>query len=330
MRRSSGREATITDVEGLLGALDVRLSAFAMCEIEDGCSLDCPPMPSVVIHYVLRGEGCIECEHGRIALRPGVMVVVPSHLAKRINGSGPVARTVAADDGCPLVEGMVRFRACRTGRADLILGCGAIDARVGDGAGLFDHLREPLVEEAQDSRLALLFTGILDELSHPAVGTKAMVEALMKQILVLLLRAHVKRRGPASPLYMPLMSPQLGRALAAIVDRPQDRHSVGSLAAVAGMSRTRFAHHFGAAYGRAPMAFVQAVRLKAAARMLQGSKLPVKAVAAAVGFASRSHFSRAFAAEFGIDPSAFRRSGGSPIRPLGDEPPGLDRAQSGR
>jgi hypothetical protein len=56
------------------------------------------------------------------------------------------------------------------------------------------------------------------------------------------------------------------------------------------------------------MDFVQAVRLRTAARLLQTSELPVKAVAAAVGYSSRSHFSRAFSGHFGVDPSAYRNS----------------------
>jgi transcriptional regulator GlxA family with amidase domain len=42
--------------------------------------------------------------------------------------------------------------------------------------------------------------------------------------------------------------------------------------------------------------------------MLAGSDLPVKSIAAAVGYASRSHFSRAFAARFGDDPSRYRHN----------------------
>jgi transcriptional regulator GlxA family with amidase domain len=60
------------------------------------------------------------------------------------------------------------------------------------------------------------------------------------------------------------------------------------------------------------MEFVQTVRLRIAARMLAGSDMPVKSIAAAVGYASRSHFSRAFAARFGNDPSRYRRDRESP------------------
>ena len=89
-------------------------------------------------------------------------------------------------------------------------------------------------------------------------------------------------------------------------EAPGRAHSLDSLACVAGMSRSRFVHHFSTAYGRTPMEFVQLVRLHAAAQMLRGSLLPVKTISASVGYASRSHFSQAFRAEFGSDPTAYR------------------------
>ena len=64
---------------------------------------------------------------------------------------------------------------------------------------------------------------------------------------------------------------------------------------------------FTTATGTAPQRYLQQVRLEEAAALLGSTALPIKAVAAAVGFLSRSHFSRAFAEAFGIDPSAYRR-----------------------
>jgi AraC-like DNA-binding protein len=297
-----------TGIDRFLELLDVRLDAFAMCEIENGCGLDCAPSDLVVVHYVLRGEGSIEWAGGSLPLKPGMIVVIPRHLAKQINGAGPAVRSVPAESACPLAEGIVRYRACRGGMADLVLGCASVEARVGDKIGLFDALREPLGEQSTDDKLSLLFGAILDELARPGLGTKSMVGAMMKQIMILLLRTHFDRLGPASPLGMPLLHPRLGRALLAILERPQEPHSLDSLAAAAGMSRSRFVYHFAAAYGQTPMGFVQSARLQAAARMLRTSDLPIKAVAAAVGYASRSHFSHAFRAEFGVDPSSFRAS----------------------
>lgn len=300
------------NVERFLDQLDVRLDAFGMCEIEEGFGLACAPMDGVVIHYVLAGEGAIVWDGGRIALRPGTIAVIPADLAKRIEGPGPLLHLLPADSACDLAPGLVAFRACPTGRADLVLACASVEARLGGGLRLFAHLRQPLAEGDGGSTLGLLFGAVLGELSRPGIGTKAMIEALMKQITIVLLRAHLERLGAASPLYMPLMHPRLGRAVMAILDRPQDSHSLESLAAEAGMSRSRFVHHFSATYGHTPMDFVQSVRLRAAAGMLRGTVLPVKAVAAAVGYSSRSHFSHAFRAEYGIDPTGFRAT--DPLR----------------
>ncbi|HYW17487.1 MAG TPA: hypothetical protein VE891_15220, partial [Allosphingosinicella sp.] len=55
--------------EKLLDFLDVSLEAFAMCEIDRNCGLACPPLDSLLVHFVLEGEGAIECEHGRYDLR---------------------------------------------------------------------------------------------------------------------------------------------------------------------------------------------------------------------------------------------------------------------
>ena len=297
--------------------LDVRLDAFAMCEIENGCSLACDACDKIVVHFVLRGSGAVSWSGGTVALEPGTIVVVPRRLAKQIAGAGPVIKTLSADAACPLSDGLVRYRACCGGTADLVLGCASVDAQVGEKLGLFDALRQPLVERSDGTKLPLLFSAILEELSSPGLGTRPMVGAMMKQITIILLRAHFARLGSASPLSMPLLHPRLGRALLAILEQPEGPHSLGSLAAAAGMSRSRFVHHFSAAYGRTPMEFVQLVRLQAAARMLRSSDLPVKAVAAAVGYASRSHFSHAFRTEYGVDPTAFRSdAAGRSAQPL--------------
>jgi AraC-like DNA-binding protein len=293
-------------IDSLIDLLDVQLEAFAMCEVENGFSLTCGPGEHIVVHYVLRGEGSITWDGGSVDLRPGNVVVVPPLLAKQINGAGPVVKTMAADASCPLAADMVRFRACTNGHADLVLGCASIKAKVRGGPDMFAHLREPFVERCDGDGTADLFGAILRELSHPGLGTRGFVGAMMKQIMILLLRAHFKRWGPASPIGMSMQHPRLARAFLLILEHPQRAHTLDSLAAAAGMSRSRFVHHFRTAYGRTPMEFVQLARLRAAAQMLRGSQLPVKAISSMVGYASRSHFSHAFRTEFGFDPTTFR------------------------
>lgn len=294
--------------ETLLDLLDVRLEAFAMCEIDRNCSLACPPLDSLLVHFVLEGEGAVECSYGRYELRRGRVLLVPRNLAKRIEGPAPILTIVDLDEACPLAPGLVKFRASAGGAPGMVLGCGSISVGVGGAPGLFDNLDRPLMEECEGGPLPLLFEAMAIELRRPGPGTKQMVEALMKQILVIVIRCHLARTAGDSPLDFMLINPQLARAVAAIAATPADSHSVDSLAALAGMSRSCFNRQFSASYGSSPMEFVQTVRLRVAARMLAGSDLPVKSIAAAVGYASRSHFSRAFTARFGDDPSRYRHS----------------------
>ena len=74
------------------------------------------------------------------------------------------------------------------------------------------------------------------------------------------------------------------------------------------MSRAKFAERFKEAFGRTAMAFLKELRLSRAARLLETTDLPVKSVAARVGFSSRSHFSRAFKAAMHLEPAAYRAS----------------------
>jgi transcriptional regulator GlxA family with amidase domain len=215
---------------------------------------------------------------------------------------------------------MVKFQTS-PGKGELVLGCASVSATIGSGFGLFDSLSEPLSADGTSASLLPIFRMMLEELSRPSVGTRAVVGALMKHVLIVVLREHLSRSGSGTPLFLPMLNPQLGKALTAIILRPHEPHRVEELARLAGMSRSRFAHHFARTYGRAPMDFVQSVRLAAARKLLRGSDLPIKSIAAAVGYASRSHFSRAFRAEFGVDPTRFRSTvdGGLKLEVRGDD-----------
>lgn len=291
-----------TNVDQLLDLIDVRVDAFAVCEIGKQFSLRCEPFDQVIVHFVLKGEGFLECEHGRFALAPGTVIIVPKRLRKRLSGCGPIEQVRNADAACPLEDGLVSFKAV-AGEADLLLGCAALTATLGGELPIFAHVNEPVLKRSGDPTLQALFTAMLEELRHPRLGTRAFVSALMKQVIILLTRSV---DGEAS-LRMPVLNARLAAAIAVVLQRPQDEHTVDSLAATVGMSRARFCHHFSSAYACSPKAFVQSARLASAARLLKGSDLPVKSVAASVGYASRSHFSRAFHHKYGLDPSAFRQ-----------------------
>jgi AraC-like DNA-binding protein len=112
-------------------------------------------------------------------------------------------------------------------------------------------------------------------------------------------------QGPLPWLQL-FQDPRLSRAVSTIFERPGHPFTLEELAAVSGMSRSAFAEHFMAAFDQSPMEFLKRVRLYRAARLLEVTNLPIKAVAKSVGYESRSYFSRAFRALHGRDPSEYR------------------------
>jgi AraC-like DNA-binding protein len=305
-------------IGAMLDKLVVTVDAVAVCDIENGCALRVEPLDQLMVHFVLKGEGSIETAAGTHAIHAGMIAIIPPGTPKIINAAGPIEKILDADKACPLSFGFLRFRAVGAGESgDLVLACASVSATLGQGLGVFDHLQQPLTEQVKDDVLSVAFGAMGSELSRPSAGSKPMVQALMTQTLLWVVRRHIARGGIRAPLYLSVTKPQLRRAFMVMTARPQDRHCLASLSRIAGMSRSRFTHHFAETYGTSPMSYLQGVRLRAAARLLQATEIPVKAVAGAVGFASRSYFSRAFAAQFGMDPSRYRDSTNDPFKYAG-------------
>jgi transcriptional regulator GlxA family with amidase domain len=83
--------------------------------------------------------------------------------------------------------------------------------------------------------------------------------------------------------------------------------SVPRLAARAGMSERNFARVFRAEAGMTPAEFVEKARIDEARRLMQGSDLPLKRLAADIGYANLDAFRRAFQRRLGVGPREFRK-----------------------
>lgn len=303
-------DLTDSSFDRLLDTFGMQVSAFAVCEIGRNFSLQCVPHDEIVIHFVLKGEGFLECNSGRFALGTGTVTIVPSGTRKRLSGVGPIRHLVPAGPACMLGDGIMRF-AATDDEPGLLLGCATLGAGGGGRAPLAGELDGPVVTRLRGPTVVGLFSAMLEEVRRPRAGTRAFLSATMQQLLIMFLREDFDRGGPlASSLPQ---DPRLRRAVAAVLCEPGAMHSLRTMAMAAAMSRSRFIEHFSAAYGCAPMAFVRSARLSSAARMLADSDLPIKSVAAATGYASRSQFSRAFRGKFGKNPSEFRSSARMPL-----------------
>lgn len=296
-------------LDRLVTTLDVRLHAFAVCEVEAGARLNFDAMDVVVVHYVLAGEGIVSAEGSSpLPFKAGSLLIVPPNVSQSLTGGSVAERDVNAAENCSLLEdGLLLFDAAEGKRGDLRVICGTITASLGSSFGVFDLIRAPVVDSLTDApAIRAAYQLLIAERAQPDYGTRALTEALMKQCLILLIRRQLKQGGPMAKLFALAHDTRLAEVVHDILTRPAASHSLLELARVAGMSRSGFAKAFSETFGETPMDFVLRTRLHHAAELLRISDLPVKAIAASTGFASRSHFSRAFKATFGVDPSAYR------------------------
>lgn len=118
---------------------------------------------------------------------------------------------------------------------------------------------------------------------------------------------------PVAP--RPGLDARIRRAEELIAADPGAPHTVRSLAEGVALSPSRFAHLFSRQLGQSPMRALREARLRHAARLLEGTDLPVERVAAASGFASPFHFNRVFRERYGMPPGAYRTKYGDPSGP---------------
>lgn len=162
----------------------------------------------------------------------------------------------------------------------------------------------PLSElRGAEALLELLF----DEAFARRCGRQAVVDRLFDVVLVLLLR-HLLDSGriQTGPL-AGLGHPQLAKALVALHDGPANPWTLESLAAQAGMSRSRFAEVFAQVVGLPPASYLASYRITLAQdALLRGDKLD--RIAQDVGYGSAAALSRAFTAVAGVSPREWRQA----------------------
>ena len=154
------------------------------------------------------------------------------------------------------------------------------------------------------------------ELLAQEVGMGAMITALLKQVLLTLLRRSLSSSDSWVERFSLFGDPQIARAFAGMTSRPGAPHSVQTLSQNAGLSRSVFMARFTAVFGRSPMVVLRQLRMRHAATLLKANRLTIDQVSHAAGYASRSSFFRAFKRVYGRDPSDYRTNADQPSKQL--------------
>ena len=195
----------------------------------------------------------------------------------------------------------------------VIILCGLLEVDSLTGGSPFDRLQAPVRLENSKAEIQGLFRQLFQELASPTLGTDAMLEALMKQCFIWLLR-EIQADAPQHPWLLSLEAPELQNALVAMTQNKGQRLNIEQLAECCHMSRTVFIERFKRAFGMPPQRFATEMRLRYAARLLHSTPLPTQRVAERCGYHSRSQFSAAFKKKFGDDPDTYRKKLRPPAR----------------
>jgi AraC-like DNA-binding protein len=304
--------ASRSDLGILMAMLEVDVIALTECLISRDWQLSFPASETTAIHYNLEGVGQMCVGTGpAIPLTQHTLVITPPRQPFRIDaaiGQGATSRAGVLEarwksDG---VSGRVKRISAGSNDPEVIMICGYFHASYGSSIDLFATLASPLVErfDATD-QLGCRLEAALAEFVDQRIGMQAMATALLKQVLITVLRRSLSS-GHLLQQFSILSDPQITRAFGQMAANPGALHSVTTLSETAGLSRSAFMARFAGAVGCSPMAALRKLRMRQASNLLTANVLSIEQIAHAVGYASRSSFSRAFRHAFGNDPEEYR------------------------
>lgn len=302
------------DLDRLIDTLMVEFVRLSECLVGEGYRLELGGIDAPGLHYNLSGTGrMIVGDREPIPLQPHTLVVLPANTLFRIEvppRRDPRATWRTVNGRLMASEpGAVRRYVANDGEPVIVLICGYFHASYGSSTDLFGALATPIVERFDERdqideklRMALM------ELVAQEIGSGAMSAALLKQVIVALLRRSLRSMDLWFERFAVLGDPQVARAFASMVANPGAPHSLQSLARTAILSRSAFMERFTRAVGRSPMVVLRDLRMRQAADQLRSSTFSIDEIVRHAGYASRSSFVRAFRKAYGEDPSSYRRS----------------------
>jgi AraC-like DNA-binding protein len=297
-----------TDLNNLMQALDIDVIALTEILVPHGHRVEMGMIDAPAIHYNLSGVGHTSINGGpKMPLRPHLLIIVPpsTPFTIEVDGGGPLK--VISRDCWTRQDGILRI-AMPSEQSALVQICGFFNASFGQSVRLFGELREPVIEQFEPAdKIDLKLREAMDELLQQEIGVGAMTAALLKQVVVSLVRRSLRSSQRWTERFSILADRQITRAFADMVARPGAAHSVQSLAHSAGLSRSAFMARFSDIFGRSPMVILRDLKMRQAAIDLTTTTMSIDVVAHNAGYDSRSSFVRAFRKAYDRDPSDYRK-----------------------
>ena len=161
-----------------------------------------------------------------------------------------------------------------------------------------------------DETITRLARAMVSEISAEQVGHAAMLDTLVRQIVIHLLRYHLTVRK-SDQIELSRAGPvdrRLRRAIEFMHDNFGREIAVEEIASAAYLSEYHFARLFKQISGVTPHVYLANLRLERARKLLAETTLPISEVASVVGYQSQSHFTKMFKSVTGVTPRVYRES----------------------
>ena len=161
-----------------------------------------------------------------------------------------------------------------------------------------------------DDPLMKIARAIAVEIRDEKVGRGAMLDVLVRQLVIHLLRSHMTVRKTAH-IELSRVGP-VDRRLRRAIEFMHDNYSrdliLEEIASAAYLSEYHFARLFKQTIGSTPHVYLANLRLERARKLLAETTLPISQIASQVGYQSQSHFTKMFKAVAGVTPRVYRES----------------------
>lgn len=301
-------------LDRVLSRLEVQARPFTICDVRAGWRIDFDPLDCTHAHIVVGGAGWFHSEGAKFTAEPHELLIVPAGHRYSVMGQAPANHVMKVAMSGAVAPGTIPIIRAGEGPPAVLTACGTLRAIHAGMLDLLANIPRAVVQRIPNADLLVAqLERMIPEMEHPRPGTRALIESVLKQWLILCLRIP----STADQLSLPwsttgMVGPALWRSFTRMAEAVDAPHRLDDLAGVAGMSRSAFVEHFARAFGKTPMAMLREMRLRRAADLLKDTALPVEAVARQVGYTSRSQFSHAFREFSGLDPKAYRAQSAPP------------------
>ncbi|MGK3996986.1 AraC family transcriptional regulator [Sorangium sp. So ce1024] len=258
------------------------------------------------VYAAIDGGGWVDVARRRLALGPGELVFLPradEHVV-RDRPSTSIAHPEALCVGMRAV-GVGALETVAAPETRLVI----VDLHLDAAGAPWLALLPPAVRVTGETPgLARWLRETLALLAGAAELSPALRRAVGEAWAHALFASALRDPEAALPRLGALRDEPIAAAIARVRASPERSWELADLARQAGLSRSAFAARATALLGEPLGHHVRRLRLERAAVLLRETTLPVKLVAARVGYDSEPAFARAFARAHGVSPVAYRQA----------------------